>query len=171
MIGHRPAKRKTAQAASWCWIPARGECAAIVGMSWHRMTDAADQKVNDLGKNSTLNKRAYIKQWRKENKEHVRIQYIRWRKLRYVKLYKIVNDAKRGGCVKCGLMDLRCLDMHHKDPTMKTGCIPLLINSCITIENLKKELRNCDPVCANCHRIEHYEEQAQQRKLKGLPWE
>jgi hypothetical protein len=48
LIGHRPAKRKTARAAGWCWIPARGGCAAIAGMLWHLMTDAADQKVNNM---------------------------------------------------------------------------------------------------------------------------
>jgi hypothetical protein len=48
LIGHRPAKRKCAQAASWCWIPARGEYVVIADMSWRRMTGAADQKVNNM---------------------------------------------------------------------------------------------------------------------------
>src|SRR3990172_11660060 len=63
-------------------------------------------------------------------------------------------------CTVCGESDIRCLDVHHPDPTTKkrynfrsTGIAQKL--SGYGAETLLKELATCQSLCANCHRKVH----------------
>jgi len=106
-------------------------------------------------------KRQYQNNWnykhRKNNKEYIK-KYNTWRAKRGRELAKILIMYKKTGCIDCGLIDIRCMDMHHRDPTTKTGDIPKLINGAVSNKRFKDELRKCDVLCSNCHRIRHYEE-------------
>jgi len=54
------------------------------------------------------------------------------------------------------MQDYRVIDFHHNDEdkeiaiadTMKRGW---------SKDRIAKEIKKCDPVCANCHRIIHWE--------------
>ena len=65
-----------------------------------------------------------------------------------------VNYKKTLSCTKCGTTDYRVLEFHHiKD---KTYNIAFMVNRSFSWEEIKKEISKCIPLCANCHRLEHY---------------
>ena len=65
-----------------------------------------------------------------------------------------VNYKKTLSCTKCGTTDYRVLEFHHiKD---KTHNIAFMVNRSFSWEEIEKEISKCIPLCANCHRLEHY---------------
>lgn len=57
-------------------------------------------------------------------------------------------------CSKCGDKRFYVLDFHHLHD--KVDGIGILAAKGVTLKKLKKELRKCIVLCANCHREEHY---------------
>lgn len=65
-------------------------------------------------------------------------------------------DLLGGICMRCGGVFPRCIyDFHHRDPSTKVDAISNLLGK---PKMLKEELKKCDLLCANCHRICHFEE-------------
>ena len=59
-------------------------------------------------------------------------------------------------CDQCGLQDHRVLEFHHlSDKYFDIG--NLLSKGC-SQQRIELEIAKCLPLCANCHRILHYEE-------------
>ena len=77
-------------------------------------------------------------------KRHVR------RKTRVACLYYLA----KAGCETCGEHDPRVLEFDHKDPTKKRETIARLISQgyAWSSEILRREIRKCRILCANCHR-------------------
>lgn len=64
-------------------------------------------------------------------------------------------------CVDCGFTDIRALDFDHiKD--VKINHISKMVNSCYSLDIIKKEIEKCQVRCANCHRIVTAERRLQQ---------
>lgn len=62
-------------------------------------------------------------------------------------------------CADCGVADHRVLEFHHRDKSTKEGKISDWVTKGIkSKENILVEIAKCDVLCANCHRILHYEE-------------
>jgi acetylornithine/succinyldiaminopimelate/putrescine aminotransferase len=65
-------------------------------------------------------------------------------------------EFKRGlSCTKCGFSHPAVIDFHH------VGLKKYSINELITKGRFKlahEEIKQCIALCANCHRIHHYEE-------------
>lgn len=80
-----------------------------------------------------------------ETKNKLKNKYKRW-----IKNYK----AKKG-CTKCGISDTRVLDLHHKKTSDKEFTISSFVG--ISFDRIEKEVSKCEVICANCHRILHYE--------------
>lgn len=59
-------------------------------------------------------------------------------------------------CNKCGYTSelFAPFDLHHRNPDDKEGTPSQLFKQ--SFDRFKKEVEKCDLVCANCHRIEHY---------------
>ena len=55
----------------------------------------------------------------------------------------------------CGISDWRVIEFHHRDPSQKERAISDMMGW--SWEKIEKEIAKCDPLCANCHRILHYE--------------
>lgn len=64
-------------------------------------------------------------------------------------------------CISCGNDDHRVLEFHHRDPSVKEKAVTLMMYH--SREKIKKEIEKCDVLCANCHRILHYEEREAKR--------
>ena len=56
-------------------------------------------------------------------------------------------------CKQCGFAHPAALDFHHKDPTQKSFGISA--NKHIDKVKILEEIKKCEVLCANCHRIEH----------------
>jgi len=68
-------------------------------------------------------------------------------------------------CTQCGQNHPATLDFHHTDPSKKEGIISKLVsNGCFALA--KKEVKKCIVLCANCHRIHHWEEKQARKAAK-----
>lgn len=88
--------------------------------------------------------------YQKEHPEH-RSNFYRRRKAE-VNAYKLYQ-----GCVRCGYCEsAAALTFHHRDTSTKASNVAGLVGSSRAV--LDAEIAKCDVICANCHAIEHYEE-------------
>lgn len=98
------------------------------------------------------------KTYREENAEKVAQCKKDW----YNRRRDIVLEIKKASkCVRCGISDFRVLDFHHLVPEDKLFDISAGIVT-RTVEEIICEIEKCEILCANCHRIFHYED-----RLKG----
>jgi hypothetical protein len=67
---------------------------------------------------------------------------------------EFIDSLKIGlQCEKCGEKEICCLDFHHmKDKDFE---IANASNRNLSLERIKKEIKKCICVCANCHRKIH----------------
>lgn len=103
-------------------------------------------------KNKEL-QRKYRMTWYAKNKERQIMNQLRKRK--ELKLW-FVAYKKTLSCSRCGMSfeeNPECCDFHHIG--IKKDNVAVLIYS--SKSALLKELKQCIPLCANCHRIIHYE--------------
>lgn len=68
-----------------------------------------------------------------------------------------VNYKKTCNCKHCGNNDHRVLEFHHKDTNNKEFTLGEMKSKGFSIEKMKFEIKKCIPLCANCHKIVHYE--------------
>ena len=62
-------------------------------------------------------------------------------------------------CTKCGFDHPAALDFHHTNPAEKENIVSNLVgNGCFAAA--MEEVQKCIVLCANCHRIHHYEEKS-----------
>jgi tRNA G26 N,N-dimethylase Trm1 len=61
-------------------------------------------------------------------------------------------------CVECGFSHPAAIDFHHTDPSTKLEDVAILAKKGDSMRLLKEEISKCIPLCANCHRILHYNE-------------
>jgi len=56
-------------------------------------------------------------------------------------------------CIKCGISDVRVLDIHHKDKNKKMRFKQGYYNWLNRFKDWKKNFKYLELLCANCHRI------------------
>lgn len=61
-------------------------------------------------------------------------------------------------CVDCGNTNFVVLEFHHLDPTAKEGSIATM-----AISRIVEEAKKCVVLCANCHRIRHWQERQKKK--------
>ena len=67
------------------------------------------------------------------------------------------NFKKSSVCNKCGVADYRVLEFHHLNEKEKDFSISFNYLN-LGLDKIKQEIKKCVILCANCHRITHYEE-------------
>jgi hypothetical protein len=65
-------------------------------------------------------------------------------------------------CAKCGASHPAIIDFHHLDPSEKDKTVNQLFKN-YSYKKIREELKKCIALCANCHRILHYEERISQQ--------
>ena len=60
-------------------------------------------------------------------------------------------------CTKCGFNHIAALDFHHEDPATKLGNVHRFVSNG-QFAKAYEEIKKCIVLCANCHRIHHYNE-------------
>ena len=67
-----------------------------------------------------------------------------------------IDRVKRfKGCIKCGFKIPAALQFHHVDPSTKEHNVSnMRRSSYIQWGRIKKEMRKCIVLCANCHAVE-----------------
>ena len=66
-------------------------------------------------------------------------------------------------CEKCGQNHPATLDFHHIVRDKSNRKVHELLRNC-NLKAIKEEMKKCQVLCANCHRIYHYDE----HKIKKL---
>ena len=62
-------------------------------------------------------------------------------------------------CSKCGLSHPAAIDFHHVSPSPSDRKLFEILR-CNNFSAALEEIKKCIPLCANCHRIHHYDERA-----------
>jgi hypothetical protein len=93
--------------------------------------------------NDTTKKKhdAYAKQYSRAYNKRFRVS-----RVAFIRRYKALV-----GCVDCGIKNPIVLEFDHLDGSKKIGNISNMVDR--RLSALKKEIRKCEVVCANCHRI------------------
>lgn len=74
------------------------------------------------------------------------------------RIKEYIWDIKsKSKCCKCGVNHPAVLDFHHRDPSQKDAELADMMKNKWSIERILIELAKCDVMCANCHRLVHYE--------------
>lgn len=90
-----------------------------------------------------------------ERQEYQRRYQKNYRKQKRERFNELRAAVKASGCVRCPEKDVRCLDLHHKDPTGKEFNVSHALHKGVSEAKLVAELMKCEVLCANCHRKEH----------------
>ena len=61
-------------------------------------------------------------------------------------------------CADCGQSHPATLDFHHIDPTEKDFVVSQILHETTSLRRLQEEIAKCVVLCANCHRIRHWNE-------------
>ena len=103
--------------------------------------------------------RGYRNDWYDRNKDTER-EKAKIRQAQRRKEFKewYINYKSNLKCSKCGFSHPAALDFHHIDPTQKEFTLGASGKD-VSKEKFLKEVDKCIVLCANCHRIHHYNEQ------------
>ena len=83
-----------------------------------------------------------------------------WVKQNWLSEYK-----KRKSCKKCGESHPACLVFHHRNPDKKDENVSnILAHRNWSLERIKKEVKKCNVMCANCHRKWHWKERRKKKQ-------
>lgn len=109
---------------------------------------------------STEERREYWNNWYEQNKDrkdYKKAQSQTKKRIRKERREWLSEIKKTLKCERCGLADHRVLDFHHKDPGTKFAEVSVMVLNMAAKEKILEEIAKCEVLCANCHRIEHYE--------------
>jgi len=98
--------------------------------------------------------RAYGAKWYRRNKEKV-IEGTRKNREKHKKKWREFKASL--SCEKCGISHPALIDFHHKDISKKESEVSSFVNQGM-YARAYKEVEKCIPLCANCHRLLHWEE-------------
>ena len=103
------------------------------------------------------------KKWRAKNPRKVKEMSRR----QYARSKAIIDEIRRNAeCVDCGNPDDRVLDFDHVPERGKK--LRNVTNASLGVIKREEELKKCDIVCANCHRIREYERREAKKMAKRL---
>lgn len=95
------------------------------------------------------------RKYKEKNKEVLKIKSSKWQKEKGRKNKLKAIEYKGNVCFDCGnTFPQCCYDFHHINPNEKDFTISRINGR--TFENIKPELDKCILLCANCHRIRHF---------------
>lgn len=101
---------------------------------------------------------AAIKNDKKYRRRYCNSCYVKSKVNRRIKICEwLLAYKKQLKCISCGNNDHRVLEFHHKDSETKEINISDAARCAWSIKRIMKEIEKCSVMCANCHRIHHYE--------------
>lgn len=118
-----------------------------------------------------------MRRWRKKNPDKARKALYTWREkhmskhLAICKKYtdsrrRIIREAKNKPCMDCNISyPFYVMDLDHVRGIKKTN-VALMCGS--NIEVLINEIKKCEVVCANCHRVRTYKRIEEKKNKKFI---
>jgi hypothetical protein len=115
--------------------------------------------------NSVEERRAYWNDWHERNKhreDYKKAQSETKKRIRKERRDWFQELKKKLKCERCGIDDFRVLDFHHLDPNEKDLEVSNMVRLRWSKKKILAEIAKCQCLCANCHRIVHWEEKDNQ---------
>jgi hypothetical protein len=114
---------------------------------------------------SEIGKKPENKERRRElyhqNKEKHIQRTLKHRSTATEKRKKWIEELKNDlSCIVCGENRNICLEFHHRDPNEKEFTIGRIIRI-RSKELILEEIKKCDVLCSNCHKVEHEKQRLQ----------
>lgn len=106
-------------------------------------------------------RRSYWNEWhhRNKNREDYKLAQANTKKRIRKNRRDWYQDLKKSlKCSRCGIDDFRVLDFHHRDPNEKEVEVANMVRMRLSKKKILAEIEKCECLCANCHRIVHWEE-------------
>jgi 5-methylcytosine-specific restriction endonuclease McrA len=122
-----------------------------------RRKNESDRDRRSATKRPSKNRQKTSKKYYDKNREKI-INYSRERKRKLY--YEVFKLRYQGRCAACGNPDYRVLDFDHLNPEEKIDSISGLVSRGSSWWRIEEEIAKCQLLCANCHRIKTFEEQA-----------
>ena len=124
----------------------------------------AGRKYKTMNKKGNTTKQILLDNWKRYYHNNHEYHLSRNRKYylkRIFKWYEWLQEVGYSACEKCGFdKHPKAIDFHHRIPEEKLFGIGKFINGRQCNDENKVivliELKKCDCLCANCHRIEHF---------------
>ena len=113
--------------------------------------------------------RAYQKRYYAKNRSK-RKSEVRKRRKALREWYNEVR--KETECADCGMSGEVCswlMEYHHLPGFDKTSSVSFLVNNGYSKERVREEMAKCEVLCANCHRVRHYNEKDRFKKDGAKP--
>lgn len=112
-------------------------------------------------------RKEYDKRWYLNNKDRIKERVSIYGKERGRKIREFLFEYRtKRKCSSCPENNPCCLEFHHIDPSKKEIEIGKAASRKWSIERLKKEIKKCLLLCANCHRKLHYNEKQKMEMFK-----
>jgi len=136
-------------------------------MTMSEQEKKAKKKAYGKARRATPQYKKRIAEYRLKHKDKIRKQqsynYHNKYKHEIAKIRKYIDSFKEAGCLHCGYNKHPCaIDFHHRDPKTKVYLLSQISMHTKDIDIIKREIDKCDVLCANCHRILHYNERIKQ---------
>lgn len=108
----------------------------------------------------------------KEHYEKYRNEYLERGKIRRAKLRaefrsNMLKFLDGKACIKCGENDIRVLELDHIDATQKDFSISHAVRIGKNWIQVQEEIKKCQILCANCHKIKTAEEYGWYKNIGG----
>lgn len=114
----------------------------------------AKQASREYYHNNKEQRKAKHKEWTDANKDYLRDKQRQDKRKRKQQAI----DYLGGSCMKCkNVYHPAVFEFHHRDPSEKADRDPSKMLSLSWVK-IEAELNKCDLLCANCHRLAHYED-------------
>jgi hypothetical protein len=107
--------------------------------------------------------REYNKRWYEKNRKQHQAS-VNKNRTRYRNEWQAFKATL--SCSHCGFSHPAAIDFHHVDRTDRRPVNALAANN--AYKQVYEEIKKCIPLCANCHRIHHFEELQSSRKERAM---
>ncbi len=98
---------------------------------------------------------AYFREWYAKNSTKHKQRTAKTNR-RYREWFRDLKSTFQ--CARCGESHPATIDFHHSDPATKETSIYAAIHKGWAKSRILAEIEKCEPLCANCHRKEHWTE-------------
>jgi predicted HNH restriction endonuclease len=104
-------------------------------------------------------RREYDREWyaRRSEGEKKRIRSVKYDRVKRIR-HQFREYKKSLSCERCGFSHPAAIQFHHRDPKMKDFDVGNAAKSGLSFERILAEIAKCEVLCANCHAIEHWDD-------------
>src|SRR5215831_6626669 len=118
-------------------------------------------------------------EWREYQRNYQRSWHQRHKAKRLARIYErkaatyeYVQEIKSQlYCADCGQRHPATLQFHHLNSADKMFNVAAAVRNGISLDTIKKEIKKCIVLCANCHAIRHYNMRYKKKTGPGIAGE